>query len=169
MIVHGRIPQQLYLRVRADLARRHEFAAERVGFLSARLGNRAGEERLLLFSDYHSVPDDQYIDDPRSGARIDGIAIREGMQRVLDTGDGLFHVHHHAHRGKPGFSWMDRNETPRIVSSLQVAGPDQAHGMVLLSDDFCIAHIWLPQSDQPVVASRVTVVGYPLQSFDAEV
>lgn len=168
MMGRGRIPQQLYLRVREDLARRHEFAAERVGFLSARLGNRAGEERLVLFSDYHPVPDDQYIDDPSSGARINSSAIRQAMQRAIDTSDGLFHVHHHAHRGKPGFSWMDRKETPRIVSSLQVAGPDQAHGMVLLSDDFCIAHIWLPHSDQPVVAQRVTVIGYPLQSFDAE-
>jgi hypothetical protein len=169
MIVHGRIPQQLYLRVRADLGRSHDFAAERVGFLSARIGISVGEERLVLFSDYYSVPDDKYIDDPRSGARIDGTAIREALQHVLDTGNGLFHVHHHAHRGKPGFSWMDQNETPRIVSSLQVAGPDQAHGMMLLSYDFCIAHIWLPHSNQPVVAQRVTVIGYPLQSFDAEV
>jgi hypothetical protein len=168
MIVYGRIPQSLYQSVREDLARRHEFAAERVGFLSARLGNRAGDERLVLFSGYHPVPDDQYLDDPRSGARINATAILGAMQRVLDTGDGLFHVHHHAHPGRPGFGGMDQRETPRIVSSLQVAGPDQAHGMVLLSDDFCIAHIWLPQAEKPVVARRVTVVGYPLQLFDAE-
>jgi len=168
MSVRCRVPEQLYRRVREDLARSHEFAAERVGFLSARLGNRVGDESLVLFSGYHAVPDDQYIDDPRSGARINATAIREAMQRVLDTGDGLFHVHHHAHAGRPGFGWMDRRETPRIVSSLQVAGPDQAHGMVLLSNDFCIAHIWLPRAQKPVVAQRVTVVGYPLQFFDAE-
>src|SRR2546427_7898975 len=36
-----------------------------------------------------------------------------------------------SHRGKPGFSLMDLEETPRIVSRLQVAGPSEAHGMVL--------------------------------------
>ena len=87
MSVRCRVPDQLYRRVREDLARPHEFAAERVGFLWARLGNRVGDERLVLFRGYHAVPDDQYIDDPRSGARIKSTDILEAMQRFLDSGD----------------------------------------------------------------------------------
>jgi hypothetical protein len=165
MIVRARFLRQLYARVREDLARVHEFAYERVGFLSAKLGNHLGDEPLVLFTDYYPVPDNQYIDDPQSGARINSDAIREAMQRVLDAGEGLFHVHCHAHRGKPGFSLMDLEETPTIVSSLQVAGPTQAHGMVLLSNDHCIACVWMPGTSEPVVVNRVAVVGYPLEIF----
>lgn len=166
MKVRVRIPRALYVRVSEDLARGHEFAYERVGFLLAKLGNAACDEPLVLFTDYYPVPDDQYIEDPHSGARIDSYAIRAAMQRVLDNGDGLFHVHSHGGRGKPVFSFMDLEETPRIVSSLRVAGPSQAHGMLLLSADYCIAHVWLPSSAEPVVADRVSVVGYPLELFD---
>jgi len=166
MTVRVRITRELYTRMRDDLGRKHEFAYERVGFLSAKLGNRSSDEPLVLLNNYHPVPDDQYINDPYSGARINAVAIREAMQRVLDTGSGSFHVHWHAHRGRPGFSSMDLEETPRIVSSLQVAGPEQAHGMLLLSDDHCIAQIWIPGSDEPLIAYRVSVVGYPLEIFE---
>jgi hypothetical protein len=166
MRVRVRIPRGLYARVRDDLARRHEFAYERVGFLSARLGNAASDRPLVLLNDYHPVPDDQYVDDPTSGARINSVAIREAMQRVLDVGTGAFHVHCHEHRGRPCFSSMDLEETPRVVSGLRVAGPAQAHGMLLLSSDHCVAHVWMPGSDGPVVAAGVSVVGYPLGLFD---
>jgi hypothetical protein len=160
--VQVRILRELYSRIREDLARRHEFAYERVGFVSAKLGNRGSNEPLVLLTDYHPIADANYIEDPYSGARINSAAIREVMQRVLDAGDGSFHVHCHAHHGKPGFSSMDLEETPRIVSSLRVAGPDQAHGMLLMSNDHCIAHVRMPGSNEPVVADRVNIVGYPM-------
>jgi hypothetical protein len=160
--VRVKILRDLYDRVQQDLACRHEFAFERVGFASARLGNRDSDEPLVLFTSYYPVADENYIDDPRSGARINSTAIREAMQRALDTREGLFHVHYHAHRGKPGFSPMDLDETPSIVSSLRVAGPHQAHGMLLLSNDDCTAYVWMPGSDDPLVADRITIVGFPL-------
>jgi len=61
---------------------------------------------------------------------------------------------------------MDLEETPRIVSSLRIACPKQAHGMVLLCNNHCIAHVWMPGSDKPIVADRVSVVGYPIEIFD---
>jgi hypothetical protein len=61
---------------------------------------------------------------------------------------------------------MDLEETPRVVLGLRVAGPTQAHGILLLSNDYCIAHVWMPSSDEPVVAAGVSVVGYPLELFD---
>jgi hypothetical protein len=166
MTVCVRILRGIYARMRNDLARRHEYAYERVGFLSGRLGNRSNDRPLVLITDYYPIPDDQYIDDPYSGARIDVNAIRTAMQLVLDTGTGLFHVHWHSHKGRPGFSSMDLDETPRIVSSLKVANPSQAHGMLLLSNNHCIAHVWLPRADDPVVAAKVSVIGYPLEIFE---
>ncbi len=163
MKLQFRILRGLYDRVREDLARPHEFAYERVGFVSAKLGNRGTDESLVLSTNYYAVADENYIDDPHSGARINSVAIREAMQLVLDTDDGLFHIHCHSHRGMPGFSSMDLEETPRIVSSLRVVGPDQAHGMLLFSNDHCIAHVWVPASTEPVVADGVTIVGYPMK------
>ena len=122
---------------------------------------------LVLATNYYSVADENYVDDPYSGARINSAAIREAMQCVLDTGDGLFHVHCHAHRGRPGFSGMDLDETPQIVSSLRVVGPNQAHGMLLLSNDQCIAKVWMPESSEPLMADGVTIVGYPTTMLGA--
>lgn len=166
MTLKFKLLKGLHDRVKVDLARPHEFAYERVGFISAKLGNRETDELLLLATNYYPVADENYIDDPGSGARINSTAIREAMQLVLDTGEGLFHVHWHAHRGKPGFSSMDSKETPRIVSGLRVVGPHNAHGMILLSNDHCIAHAWSPGSSEPVVADRVIIVGYPIEIFE---
>lgn len=163
-----KIPRELYAGALEDLRRPHRFAYERVGFLSAKLGNRAGENPLVLMIGYHAVPDGQYVDDPGSGARIDSAAIRGAMQRVLDSGDGAFHVHLHEHRGRPGFGMMDREEIPRVVSGLRVAGPAAPHGMLLFSSDHCTGWAWLPGSGRPVTAHRITVVGCPLALFDAE-
>jgi len=162
MRVQVRILRGLYEHIQRDLARPHDFAFERVGFVSAALANRDTDEPLVLFTTHYAVADENYLDDPGSGARINSTAIRMAMQQVLDTGAGLFHVHCHMHRGKPGFSPMDLDETPSIVSSLRVAGPHQAHGMLLLSNDDCTAYVWMPGSDDPVVADRITLVGFPL-------
>lgn len=158
-----RILRALYERINEDLARSHEVAFERVGFVSAKLGNRHSGEPVVLFANHYPVADQNYIDDPSAGARINSDAIREAMQVVLDTGMGLFHVHCHAHRGRPGFSSMDLDETPDVVSSLRVANPNEAHGMLLLSNDECIAHVWMPGSNEPVFDNRITIVGYPLR------
>jgi hypothetical protein len=165
MSLSARIPRALYLRATADLARRHPFAFERVGFFSGRLGNRWASESQILFSNYYPVLDDHYIDDPSSGARINSDAIREAMQRALDTGEGLFHVHCHFHDGKPRFSSMDLEEIPLLISSLQIAGPQQPHGMVLMSHDQCVVHVRMPSMTTEIVADKVSVVGYPLEIF----
>ena len=166
MKLRFRILKGLHVHVKEDLARPHKFAYERVGFVSAKLGNRGTDEVLVLATNYYPVADEYYINDPGSGARISSAAIREAMQLVLDTREGLFHVHWHSHHGKPGFSSMDLRETPRIVSSLSVVGPEQAHGMFLLSDDHCIAHVWTPATTESVVADSVTIVGYPMEILE---
>jgi hypothetical protein len=90
------------------------------------------------------------------------------MQRVLDTGDTAFHIHIHAHRGRPGFSLMDREEIPKIVSSLRNANPALPHGMFLLSRDQATARVLMPGASELINADRISIVGYPMTLIDSE-
>jgi hypothetical protein len=168
MSVHVRLTRQLYEQVRADLSRPHPFAAERVGFLFARLGNANNATPLVLFTGYSPLADDRYIDDPHAGARIDSQAIRSAMQQVLNRKEGVFHVHRHDWLGKPRFSRMDRTELPRLIPSVQAVGLCYAHGLLLLRNDDITAAVWLPGNTQPAEADRITIVGHPLQVFERQ-
>lgn len=157
-----RLARGLYDRVLEDLRRPHTFAYERVGFLSAKLGIAVDGLRLVLLADYHPVPDHQYMKDSDCGARINSDAIREAMQRVIDTGAGSFHVHLHEHRGAPRFSETDADETPRVVAGLRTVGPSFPHGMLLLSDDRAEAWVWLPGDAEHRRAASINVAGRPM-------
>jgi len=161
-----RLTRELYDRVRADLRRPHPFAAERVGFMFAKLGNAGTDNPLVLFTDYIPLADDRYIDDPYSGARIDGTAIRGAMQEVLDRQQGVFHVHIHEFPGRPHFSRMDREELPRLIPSFQAVGPTLPHGLFLMSEDESAAEVWIPGSRRPVDPARITIVGFPMQIIE---
>ncbi|HEY3412809.1 MAG TPA: hypothetical protein VGM51_07100 [Armatimonadota bacterium] len=160
-----RIGRSLYDHVLSDLRRPHPFAFERVGFLYATSGNVAGDPYLALAVDYDAVADADYVNDPTCGARIGSDAIRRAMQRVLSTNVSAFHVHVHEHRGTPALSRTDRRGLPGVVEALRNACPQQAHGLVVLSKDHGIAEVWLPGSDRPRSAGRVTIVGAPMASF----
>jgi hypothetical protein len=162
-----RLAGPLYERVKADLARPHPFAAERVGFLFTRIGTGPQGTTLLFPVDYISLRDDQYIDenDPLIGAAINGDAIRSAMQRVLNTGMGALHVHMHAHhRGQPHFSSIDWRDLPGIMQSLQNANSQIIHGALLFSQDTVTGALWPSERDvrKPVIP-RVSIVGYPLR------
>jgi hypothetical protein len=166
MKVQVRLSRPIYTLIRTDLARPHPFASERVGFATARLGNCGGDPLLLLVDTYAQVSDEHYIDDPTTGARINAFAIRGAMQLVLDQKCGVFHVHLHPHHGVPQLSRTDRRELPRLVGSLHNAGPSQGHGLLLLSDDYVAAFVWPPNGTGLVKASRVNLVGYPMELWE---
>lgn len=166
MSVQFRLPRWLYEQIRGDLSRPHPFAAERVGFLSARPGNQTASPLLVLFTNYSVVPDADYIDDMTSGARIGSSAIRATMQRILDERSGGFHVHMHPHIGRPYFSKMDLREGPRLIESFRNVAPNLPHGMLLLSEDSCLGQVWLPKHTSLVAANRISVVGYPLEIIE---
>ena len=168
MKVRARLTRVLYEEIRTDLMRPHPFAEERVGFVAASLANAGGPDPLVLLHSYLPVPDKHYIDDPKTGARIDGTAIRNVMQRVLDNRHGMFHVHMHFHKGPTRFSRLDKAELPRLVASFRGVGPGYAHGLLLLSDDHGLASVWLPGREQPLNAARLTVVGRPLFFWEGE-
>jgi hypothetical protein len=161
MKVQIRLTRKLLEEMKQDLLRPHEFAAERVGFVFGKLGNRLAGEPVVLLSEYCPVSDENYIYDPNVGARINSAAIRGAMQHVLDSGNGAFHVHLHEQSGKPRFGLTDAREIPNVVAGLRVADSRQAHGMLLLSFDSCFANVWMPGNPKAVPASKISIVGYP--------
>lgn len=161
MNVHVRMTRKLYDEIKADLSRPHEFASERIGFISAKLGGRDSQTKFVLLSSYHPVVDSHYIEDDYVGARINASAIREAMQWVLDTGDGCYHVHMHPHLGSPRLSFTDEKEIPPIVSSLRVVGKHASHGIIVLSRNNATGYVWLPNNSKSIIAETVSIIGYP--------
>ena len=165
-----RLTRKLYAQIRGDLSRMHRFAHERVGFALGKVGSQSAADPLILFYDYRPVPDDQYVDDPFVGARIDGSAITNTMQEVMDLRSkrvGAFHIHMHSHPGRPGLSKTDKAEIPLLIPSFQSVARESAHGLIVLSDDYGIGWIWLPGHKVPSVSARIVVVGAPLEIFEA--
>lgn len=156
-----KIARELLTRIREDVRRPHPFAWERVGFLFARVGNQSHDEKIILPLTYTPVPDDQYIDDPEVGARINSAAIRAAMQAGLSTGMSVFHAHMHEHSGRPRFSRVDLVNYPDLVRALRNVAPGVPHGALLLSEDSCDALVWAPGAERATPGGRIVVVGRP--------
>lgn len=159
----------LYDRMMRDLTRPHPFAAERVGFASARTGSLADQGKLILVNHYHSIPNDQYVYDPTVGARIGSGAMTWAMQTVYrgrTAHEGIFHVHLHGHKGETSMSGIDRNEIPRLIPGFQSVGREAAHGVIILSFDHGSAWVWLPACREAIRAACVSVIGVPVAVFD---
>lgn len=161
MKVELRIPGAIRAEAMKDLARPHPFAFERVGFLATTTTLLGPDYRIVLITGYHSVPDEHYIDDDSVGACIGSEAIRAAMQRVIDEGKGQLHVHLHDHAGPTGPSFTDREGLPPVVRSLATVGPNQASGYLIFSIDSAWAELRVPGVAKPVLATKITSVGFP--------
>src|ERR1700720_3721710 len=84
MKVLFKITNSLLELVTQDLVRRHDFAAERVGFLSCRVAKLKPAGLIILAHDYNPVADNDYLDDPRVGAMMGPAAIRKALQFAYD-------------------------------------------------------------------------------------
>lgn len=157
-----RIPRRIYEFMKADLARPHAHAPERVGFCRVVEGNREGDTLLLLVKEYFPVDDSNYV---RSGSRfiaeIDEHAIRHARQTALTTGEGIFHVHLHEIPGPIGFSLIDMDSIPSIVQSLTYSNA-KTHGMLVLDHDNAAAMAQRKKSGLLPI-DRITVVGQPTE------
>ena len=138
MKIEIRTTRSLHNEILLDLARPHPFAAERVGFVFGRVGSLANEGKLVLLNRYHSIPDNQYVEDEAVGARIGSDAITWAMQAVYygrPAQEGIFHIHVHAHKGKTGMSPVDSSEIPKLIPGFQSVGREAVHGIIILSLD----------------------------------
>lgn len=160
MTICLRIPRGVCEQMRADLIRAHPFAAERVGFARAATGT-VSNGTVMLVKSYWPVSDDQYVDDPFVGARINSTAIRTAMQDVLSGSHSLFHVHFHPHKGRTRLSRTDVAEIPKLVSSFRNVGPKAAHGFLILTRDHALAFALSPGATAFSPVTKITVVGYP--------
>jgi hypothetical protein len=156
----------LYAEIIHDLTRLHPFAAERIGFVFGRMGSSG---RLILLNRYHSIPDDQYINDPTVGARIGREALTWAMQAVYQgrpTHEGIFHLHLHGHKGKAGMSCTDGREIPKLLPGFQSMGHNAAHGIIILSQDHGSGWVWLPGNKKPFPVDSINIIGVPIGVFE---
>lgn len=164
MNTHFKLTTRHEARVRTDLRRSHAYAAERVGFITARFG-WSNDELLILSHGYRLVADDHYEADQTVGARISGAAIRDALQAALTDNVGIFHVHLHDHRGRPRPSNVDWAEWARFVPNFWHVRPELPHGALLLSSDGVAGWYWYPGAATPDRISRVSIVGGYLRSY----
>lgn len=160
----------LHANIINDLRRPHPFAAERVGFVAARLVTVPVGVPLLLFTRYHPIPDHEYMKDNSVGARLGSEAITWAMQAVYHgraAREGIFHIHFHNHSGETGMSKTDRREIPNMVLGFQSVNREAAHGIVILSIDHASVWAWMPGQEEAVQAVSMSVIGSPLCVFES--
>ena len=162
MRVGFKITRALLSRVRDDLIRPHPFAAERVGFLSCRIGAFEPVGWVVLAHSFHPVADEDYVRDASVGAMMGPVAIRKGLQIALNDEIGMFHVHLHEHHGTPRFSRVDLCETAKFVPDFWHVRPQAVHGAIVLSLDSIAGLCWHPQVSAPVPIAEFSIVGSPM-------
>jgi len=153
-----RIESTLLVEIRADLARRHQFAWERVGFMAANAIGSA-EGILLLVRGYQPVADEDYVKATNVGAEIGSEAFRKALQWAYRPKSALIHVHAHHGSGRPGFSGIDLTSGRKFVPSFFVTIPRMPQGMVVLSDDAATGLVWLAETGAPVAIHNFSQVG----------
>lgn len=145
-----------------DLARPHPIAAERVGFVSCRVANqRAG--LVILAEQFHSVADEDYLDNPDVGAMMGSGAIRKALQFAYNNRIAMFHVHVHEHYGQPWFSRTDLAENAKFVPDFWNVRPEFPHGAIVLSRDSIAGLCWIPGESNPKRITEFTLVGKPMR------
>lgn len=164
LTIQLKITRQLLRAIRHDLARRHPFASERVGFISAGLSS-AGDDLWILARSYRTVVDNDYLPDPSVGAMMGPEAIRKALQWAMSEKVAIFHVHTHGGRGQLGFSDVDLREQAKFVPNFFQMAPQCPHGVLVLSDDSVYGHIWLDENEPYEVITSFGEIGAPLKSW----
>lgn len=163
VILQFKVAADLVAQIRKDLERPHEFAHERVGFITANAANLPHGGLLVLANGYFPVADDHYIDEPRVGALMGPDALRLAMQHAYHAKCSILHVHMHGHEGWPWFSRYDLSENAKFVPdffNVSAAGP---HGAIVLSIDSASGIVWRQKVLPPAVFDEVIEVGAPLR------
>jgi len=162
MRVAFRITRELLRTAFIDLRRPHVFAAERVGFLSCRIGALRPAGWVILANGFHPVSDEDYLDDPTVGAMIGSGAFRNALQIALSQDVGMFHVHIHECLGRPWFSGTDLRENAKFVPDFWHVRPHMVHGTIVLSQNSMAGLCWHPQAKSPIRISEFSIVGAPM-------
>lgn len=163
MRAHFRITSDLLAHIRRDLGRSHPFAAERVGFLTCRVGTLARNEFVVLGQTWHPVRDEDYVKDFSVGAMIGPAAFRKILQYGYANRVSVFHVHLHEHDGIPRFSRTDERETEKFVPDFWNVRPEFPHGALVLSNTSVTGRCWCPRASKPIPISEFRIVSAPMR------
>lgn len=170
-MVELRATGRLYREIIDDLRRPHPFAGERVGFALGKTGSLLDGDKLVLLTKYHSIPDEEYVDDRKVGARIGSESITWAMQAAYfgrQEREGIFHVHLHPHSGVTRMSTVDKRDTPELIKSFHNVSPLAAHGAIIFSDDHGAAWVRESGSRELKTTARLRVGGQPIGFFEGE-
>jgi len=168
VLIHLKLPSALHDRMIHDLERPHAHAYERVGFLFVKKGTLDSGNLLLLAAEYQTVRDENYIDDPYVGAKINSAAIRSAMERAMICGYGIIHIHLHNENYSSAFSKTDRIQFDKLIHSFHNIGGDAVHGAAVISGSRFTAFVLLRKNDPPVQVSRMTIVGHHITDYIQE-
>jgi hypothetical protein len=165
MKVRIKITERLLAQVRADLHRRHPFAFERVGFLTAGATRSREGDILLLCRSYHPVADEDYEASATVGAQIGSDAMRKAIEVAHPGKSALLHIHTHSGRGVPAFSKTDLVSGAQFVPGFFNALPRTPHGLLVLSDTSARGLVWTAKNAKPQYVDGFTQVGRSVQKF----
>lgn len=152
--------------MRADLARPHHFAHERIGFVTVRAAQ--GHDNLVILAErYYPVADQDYVNDPFVGARIGQEALRKALELALLEPVGVFHVHMHLIPSRRlWFSQVDLNEQMKFVPDFFSVRPEMPHGTLVLSPHSIAGIGWLAR-DRAAAIDEFNITGRRLQVIRA--
>lgn len=153
--------------IRADLSRPHEFAHERVGFLTAGAVALPDGRLMLVGREYRPVDEEDYIPDPTVGVKIGSGAMRKALQLAHRPPAALLHVHTHGGLGRPDFSGVDRRSAGEFIPSFFNPIPRMPHGILVLSDDSAKGLIWVTERSPPLPIVDIISVGAPYAKYGA--
>ena len=159
MIATFKITAALLDHIRADLARPHAYAYERVGFLTSGAAWAARDELLMFGRTYTPVDDDGYVETDVVGAQINVKAMRKGLEAAYRTSAALFHVHTHGGYGIPRPSGVDLKSANTFLPSFFNLTPHMPHGIIVLSDDAAKVLMWTNPRCAPIELERFVSVG----------
>jgi hypothetical protein len=165
MKIHIKITEALMAQVRSDLHRRHAFAFERVGFLTAGATRSRDGDILLLCRSYHPVADEDYEASATVGAQIGSDAMRKAIEVAYPSKSALLHIHTHGGRGVPAFSRTDLVSGAQFVPGFFNALPRTPHGLIVLSNTSAKGLVWMAKNAKPQYVDGFTQVGRPVQKF----
>lgn len=160
-----KITEELLARVRADLHRRHPFAFERVGFLTAGATRSPEGDILLLCRSYHPVADEHYEATTTVGAQIGSDAMRQVIEVAHPGKSALLHIHTHGGRGLPTFSKTDLVSGAQFVPGFFNALPRTPHGLLVLSNTSARGLVWTAKNAKPQHVDGFTRVGRSVLKF----
>jgi hypothetical protein len=162
MSIRFKITNRLLTEVRRDLCRRHEFALERVGFISANVTASSGN-LCILAQEYRAVDDQDYLNDLSVGAMLGSEAIRKALQWAMTGNVAIFHVHAHRGYGVPCFSHVDIREQIKLVGNFFQVAPKRPHGALVLSQDSAFGNVQLRADSLFEAIDEFVEVGSPVR------